>query len=333
MHKDIMLEKFFLSYGDTKKVYLKSLSMDVYISDKLNDDIIKLFSQSKYKEILPFISKLIKNGKIVPFVYSKSTLRELFSHISSSILDPFMNRNNLKHQLFYAFYTPDENKVYIAISNITNLFSYANNEFVASIIIHELMHYSASNINKQFYSIWYTTFFRFYTLTFEFYMLITKNYNREIEIACEKLSKQLISIASDMENFHKNFDSNVRKLIQFYYNIPKRLKELIPNIQVRFSHYYKYISITSILIANLIMYALRSDMDKLSDLIQKHFVYVLYNLVQSYNSFDKNNKFYKKTLFYQEYFLTSEIAAILSMGDKYLYHVYKTLKILANKEG
>lgn len=154
----------------------------LYGSDNLNKKYIKAIEKSSARMYTKMFSALVDRKVIIPCFLSKG----IFGFITWKIFAPAGIKNIM------GFYEPEKtNKVYILVSNNANLFAHINNEFMATLTIHELMHRLARNKPAKFMSL----------------------FNSDLETFYEALWRDLFSVDSKV-----NIKSDVSKMVKYLMN-------------------------------------------------------------------------------------------------------------------
>lgn len=320
---DIQLEKFLIAYGDTEEIRIPALgNIKGYVSDKLNNDILEIIQGNMHSSMIPFYKKLLNERRLIPFVYRSNSVYDLLDDIKSMVFDPIFNRNNLMKKSFYAFYTSEEDRVYLALSNIKNIFQHVDNEWMSLIIEHELMHFTSHRANNTFGAIWKNVFDEFYFHLFNYY-------NTENDSVLEKFvkgySQNLYKILLSYEKGDMN--KILKNIIQLY--TVKSKKILNTNMsKIKRYNFNVYFDNATDLIGKFLTLIFTGRTDNAIRLLAQYDYLIFYNLIDAYTKMDKNNPVYNRTLFYQEYFAPSEVAAILSMGRKYKKETQESIKAL-----
>jgi hypothetical protein len=120
-----------------------------------------------------YINAMAKTGKTIPIV---NTIKGLMDR---GILTPVYSTDKLIKSLaklqpvqikgFAGLVTHDK-KVYIFVETEANIFSFTSNDALATVTIHELIHYMASYHLRDFYNIFKNTLEEFYVMYFTKYL-------------------------------------------------------------------------------------------------------------------------------------------------------------------
>lgn len=139
------------------KEVVKLDGLSLYGSDKLNEKFIVALSKSgRTKDLVDKFEILVKNKDIIPCFYGKG-----FTHfILWRIFAPLGERSVM------GFYDPVfTNKVYLLISNNSNIFGFTSNDTLATLTIHEMCHKFAHDSPSLFLSRFrpeLTKFYKYY---------------------------------------------------------------------------------------------------------------------------------------------------------------------------
>lgn len=155
--KDFLEERFAMLPFNTKVVD-KFGGVPLYSSDSLKQKAIEAFEAQKILlPVLPAITKLIVEDKILPCFASKNLIR-LLGHKMFS--DPMS-------QAIRGFFTSKSNKIYLLLDNNTSFLFWVRDHALTYLTLHELQHYVAYNlkgsrflsINENPLTTFYGTFF------------------------------------------------------------------------------------------------------------------------------------------------------------------------------
>jgi hypothetical protein len=125
----------------------------LYSSDRLRSKYNQaIASQSIINPVAGKIAYLVERGIIVPCYASKN----IFQYLKHTLTGTPANKSIM------GFYSPEKNKVYILFDNRLRFMSWANNEDLSLVTIHELMHYVAKNSKKTFYNIFKEDLINYY---------------------------------------------------------------------------------------------------------------------------------------------------------------------------
>jgi hypothetical protein len=168
----------------------------VFSSDRLVNAFLKAIKSSSlgnpvYKEI----EALVKSKKIMP-VYQ---VKGIFKFLKHKMF------GNPEDKAILGFYHMGIKRVYIMIDNNISAFGLANNNEIASTVIHECQHLFADMNRKKFMSIFKEELFRYYSSAFARIFKLRTN------------PKELQKIIDFIGTFEGEGLSNVRKKLNAYY--------------------------------------------------------------------------------------------------------------------
>jgi len=179
----------------------------LYGSNKLNDKFIKaLGKQSRSKGVVKEIEKLLKRKKVNICFFTKS----LIGFIAWRIFIPSYIKS------IRGFYDPVKTKrIYILLSNNTNIFTYASDSFMSQLIVHELMH-MASHETTKFISTFKPELCLYYRFLFKRLFSLTDEFD-------DKKAEQIMLF------IYKTFEKGKGKLnnsllVKYYKFLEKSLK-------------------------------------------------------------------------------------------------------------
>ncbi len=172
-HPHILVEKFFIPHRDetTQKV-AEIEGVKLYSSNKLRADYVSAIKMSKYgKYIGDTINNLVLQNRIIPCFLNKGiislTLYKIFSKdITKRIAGYYDNINK---------------QIFVLIDSNTNIFSYASNDSLATLTIHESVHMLAYNKPAIFYRLFKDDLIKFYDFYFENVFEIQNKYIRNTD--------------------------------------------------------------------------------------------------------------------------------------------------------
>lgn len=114
----------------------------LYGSDHLNEKFLKALSkQDKTKGSLNKVESLINKRMLIPCFLDKGILH----FIGWRIFGP----SSIKS--IAGFFNPEDERIFILISNDANIFTYVSNHFLANLTVHELSHRAAFLDANKFY--------------------------------------------------------------------------------------------------------------------------------------------------------------------------------------
>jgi len=278
-------ERFFLNKSEDLKPALNFEGKELYTSEYLKDLYERSILDSKYgKVIYNEIKELLDRDIIVPVWVEKSFLKRTFIKIFG-IADPI-------HSIG-AFYSKEDNKIYIFVDNNINVFSWALDDKFVSLTIHEGVHLVSGNKPQRFFSLFKNEFMEFYKNFFYDFFNIPKNLKVDL--------KRIVEYTYSLErSYLRSFN-------------PKEYKKILTNTFLKNfekdSDEYKK---TLFKINKITFMIYRVTRDQL--FVAKNaflFLDIKKNLMNSYKK-TFGMKPPKDVLFYQECFYPSEIISILS---------------------
>ncbi len=114
----------------------------LYGSKKLNYKFLLACANSfQTKQNVSKISILLDNNKLIPCFIEPSLLKFIKYRLHTS------KRSNV-----YGFYLPDEDKIFILMSNITSIFGRSSDEELGGLVVHEAVHRYATLKGNEFIS-------------------------------------------------------------------------------------------------------------------------------------------------------------------------------------
>jgi hypothetical protein len=129
----------------------------LYGSPRLNEKFLYALSkQDKTKNSLKKIETLVNKGLIIPCFLEKGIL----SHIGWRIFGPAGVKS------IAGFFNPEDERIFILISNDANIFTYVSNKFLAILTAHELSHRAAFLDANKFYQTFRNELIDFYRTLF-----------------------------------------------------------------------------------------------------------------------------------------------------------------------
>jgi hypothetical protein len=127
--------------------------MSIYTSPRLKENYTKAIAKQRIlKPVIKDIEDLIRKDIIVP-CFTKKNLLHLLRHKATS---------SPASQGLMGFYSPVKNKIYILFDNRVKFLSWADNDDLSKVTIHEMMHYVAKNHKKTFYNVFKPDFIKYY---------------------------------------------------------------------------------------------------------------------------------------------------------------------------
>jgi hypothetical protein len=253
------------------------------------NSIKEQLKQNNYKTALEIIEKLEAIDKIEIVLASSNfiirvlkllgyKLKLITPHIGG-YFDPSRNKITILLDLYYY-----KNK------DVFNLSDY-DLEILNITIIHEFVHYVASNKPKKFE----TGFDKFWN---KFYTTLADIVDESREYLNDEINYKLLFY------MEKNFDYDLRNILKSYFRQPINLKEVkLFNPSV----FYLYVFLVNLN----------------SFLSQIHVQRIQYILAETYKRAFGIAEFKFWYLFYQELFVPSEIICVLSETDKYQKEIVK----------
>lgn len=168
--------------------------IELYGSDSLNKKIIESLSSSVYsKPILGEITKLIEERMLIPVFSSKGIIKYFSRKIVGTDYE-------LKH--LFAFFNPPDKKIYILVDNNSNIVGYINNDDLAKLVIHELIHKVSSLKPSYFLSKFKNQLLIFYKQLYK--KLFKLNDSPELDFLVEDIYASLYDVEKIQQlNFKK----------------------------------------------------------------------------------------------------------------------------------
>jgi len=318
----ILTESFIFTYGKLKKLKILN-SLTVYTSNKLSKLVHEMFIHSSFKNSIKYIEPLLENKSIIPATFTKSHFSLLIPKLLDNILDAAMVYDFMKYRGTLGFYTPIDNKIYLLLTNSTNLFGWINDENIADLMAHEMMHYCAANKLNDFYRLWKPIFVKYYMSFIKTYINLVTGFTISKKLE-NKLSHYYskIYIPFIMKNdgkFLKNVNSYYKKLLNLYSEksmLYKILTEEFDNNTV------------NVLLYNLYYIVKLGIQNPFKIPEYPPYEQIYYALIDAYKTIKFNSRQSQTTLPYQELLFPSEISAIsiTSKNARYLFN--SSLKLL-----
>jgi len=247
----------------------------LYGSDRLNKSFIKALSKgSQTKGSVKTIEKLIRNKTIIPCFLSKSfrgfiawrIFKSKPINIKTFDFD-FDSQGNLvvgkeititinplkaAHSIM-GFYSANNKKIIIILSNNLNIFSYVSNSFLSQLTLHELIHMIALQKQSKFISIFNKDLVLYYSYLWSIIFKLQKDKIKEKDLRIIisflfKLEKQESMISNSdltkyyklMENLKKYSNLNDKDFTKILVDYIVTIKFFIKNINIFFSHIQKF---------------------------------------------------------------------------------------------
>jgi len=159
----------------------------LYGSPKLNEKFLYALSkQDKTKNNLKKIETLINKGMIIPCFLEKGILH----HIGWRIFGPAAVKS------IAGFFNPEDERIFILISNDANIFTYVSNKFLSVLTAHELSHRAAFLDANKFYQTFRNELIEFYRTLFSIIFKIdTKQLSDKIVFGIVRFLFQYIEMS------------------------------------------------------------------------------------------------------------------------------------------
>lgn len=290
----------------TGDVYLAAriFGISLYTSDKLKVKYINALSKSgRLEPVMGKIQDFVTKGIIVPVYSTNSMFKSIFK------MQPVQIKN-------FAGFLAGNGKIYILVETDSNLFSFTSNDALASVTIHELMHYVASHHLKEFYSIFKGDLEKFY-----------KNYFSNI-LSCndEKIKDQQLQQLVEFINFKLEPISEIPNLMLIKYHelLLSTFQDATTLKPEEFNNLTtKYVSFVKILQKLIFSGASTATVNMIMK--NKAMIHPLY---LSYKKSFNINPLVDRTLCYQEFWSTSEIISVSTISKTPSAKIYTALKKL-----
>lgn len=272
----------------------------IFTSQKLKDKyLLAMQKTGKTSPIANTIEKLINNKTLTP-VYS-----------TDKILKSLMKKQPLKIK-GVAGLLSDDKKIYIFVETETNIFSFTSNDALATVTIHELIHYFSSLYLRDFYNIFKSDLERFYGFYF----------TRFFSCDLSKITKTDITTITKFINFKlERSDLNFsNQMLKQYYNLLTEIfkpSSTLENFDAKVTSLIVLMKLLQKLIHSGATHAIENTIDK--------FEYIITPLYVSYKQVFGVNPMIAKNLCFQELWSTSEVIAIPAMVKTPNKNIYKAL--------
>ena len=315
-------------YGDLQPITLFE-DKEGYTSDKLKSHLVTIFENSKYKKIAPFITELIKRDIIIPCVVHSNIIGTIIDKIMFKVMDFLKIAEDYETRKVVAYFTNDENKVYVIITNQTDMTAWIDDKDTAYSIMHEMMHYIAFNKPDQFYSVWKDFFVLFYAKFFESLLTGVKlDYDKYKKVIYPYINNVHVPLLFQMDSNKENQVKVINLILHSY--IPGR-SSLFNRMTPLFSTTKERKFIARVLnVMGYIVYQAFMDSNRLHTeyTTEPLLNYNINTMWRTYKQMGVSSDASNSSLTYQEFFLPSEIAAI-SIGSKNAYEMLiKTLVLM-----
>jgi hypothetical protein len=295
-------ELFSVPTGELKTID-KIAGSPIFTSNKLKNNYLSAMKKTgKITPIFNKIEKLVENEILVP-VYS-----------TNKILKSITGKQPIQIKDFAGMVT-ESKKIYIFVEADANIFSFTSNEIIATITIHELIHYMASFQLRSFYNIFKNDLQEFYKFYFTRILNCQDVQQKKLKSLVEFINFKLEPISLNMSNsmLKKYYD-----MIIFTFKDETTLNE------------YKFIDIVTELIVFMKIiqkYVLSGSMTQIGKTASayKHIVSPLYVAYKNTLAVDPMRA---KNLCFQELWSTSEVIAIPAMVKTPKANVYKAINKL-----
>lgn len=299
------LSELFAAPRGELQVVTKLMGVSLFTSDTLKRNyLVAMAKTGKTAPVFKTISDLLQKNILTP-VYS-----------TDKILKSIRKKQPVQVRDFAGLVTEDK-KIYIFVETDANIFSFTSNDDLATVTIHELIHYISSFYPKEFYSIFKNDledFYRFY-------------YTKLLSCNPSDINKK--SIESLVNFIHFNLEANSfiisNNLLKEYYDIiSETFKSSSTLSNERFS-----LVVTEIMVFIKVLQKLAEvgASENFIKVIQtyKHIIsplYTTYKHVKAVNPMDA------KSLCFQELWSTSEVIAIPAMVKDINPKVYRAINKL-----
>jgi len=337
MMNENIQESFLFRYGELEEIKIIQNKYSGYTSQALREFLIKAIKKSRYNEYATIIEKMIRKKLIIPVTFEHSWFDAFFAIAARKAMDFEKFKENIEKYSMAGYFTAIDNKVYIMLSNtMENRWGLVDDDRIASDMIHEVMHFCASNRNSDFYGIWSGFFSEYY---YNYYNLIYKFYfkknmtSKNQHVLRTFINKVFLPLGRRMDDQSVTTDKKLRV---------KVFKELMPlyipgsPIQTLMidddSSEIRKKTVDSMILYPLFFLAFNglTNIDKLFYGINEYVpVQVCSDLLKyAYKSVHCFHPDISETQTYQELFVPSEVAAISSISDGSSQFVKATLSII-----
>lgn len=301
MHNKNLSELFTIPKGNLE-IAGEFYGNKVYTSDKLKKSYVEAMSQSsKGGPVFKKIEELIEKSIIIPAYKTKSILKSLFKLQPVSLFG------------IMGCAVPSLKKIYIFVEEGTNIFSFASNEALASVTIHEMIHFVSIINNKFFYKNFLEEFKKFYS--FYFCRVFGCDENKIKKEDLEKLCEFIYNIEKGKYKtfvFLKEYETLMKKTFKKHSGLNEEVFDKI-------SHNF-VVSIYTIM---------KADSEGAGNLISRityHFREIYYPLYVTYKQVFAADLIAEHQLAYQELFTPSEIICTLTLVKSIPSKVYKAIE-------
>jgi hypothetical protein len=267
-----------------------SLLRSIFTSN--NEYLVSLkeqLKQNKFETSLEIINKLEVMDKIDIILASNNFIMRILKLLGYKF--------NLSKPHIAGYFDPSRNNITILLDiyyyKDKDVFNLSENDLEAlnNTIIHEFVHYVASNKPKKFE----TEFDKFWN---KFYTTLADIVDESREYLNDEINYKLLFY------MEKKFDYDLKNILKAYFKRPINLKEAkLFNPHV----FYLYVFLVSLN----------------SILSQIHVQRIQYILAETYKKAFGISEFKFWYLFYQELFVPSEVICVLSESDKYQKEIVK----------
>ena len=297
MHK--LSELFAAPRGDIRTV-TKINGIGIFTSSELKERyLLAMGKTDKSIPIIKTITKLLQDGTLTP-VYS-----------THKLLQSIRKKQPIQLRGFAGVVLNNKN-IYIFVETDANIFSFTSNEDLATVTIHELIHYISASDSKDFYNIFKEDLENFY----EFYFT--------------RLLSSSKSDVKDLVNFiHFNLESNPfnisNSLLREYYDL---IFSTFKDTSTLSEEAFTKIVTDLIVLIKLLQKLAESGSTQFFAQTAVAYKYIISPLYVTYKHTKSVNPMEAKTLCFQELWSTSEVIAVPSMIKLPSPKVYKAINKL-----
>ena len=295
-------ELFSLPKGELKTIDSIAGS-PIFTSDELKRNyLLAMKKTGKITPIFKKIEKLVADEILIPTYSTNKVLKSITKQ------QPVQIRN-------FAGMVTESKKIYIFVEADANIFSFTSNEAIATITIHELIHYMASFQLRAFYNIFKSDLQEFYKFYFTRLLNCQDVQQKKLNALVEFINFKLEPIALNIPN------SMLRK---YYDMITLTFKDETTLNEYKFNDIVTELIVFVKLIQKFVSIGAMTQIGKTAA-AYKHIVSPLYVAYKNTLAVDPMRA---KTLCFQELWSTSEVIAIPAMVKTPKANIYKAINKL-----
>ena len=230
MQEEMLLELFSVPVG-LKKV-VKVDDVELYTSDSLTKNFLKALLDSEILQTFSEkITSFVNNGKVIPCYINRGIIKVFLWKFLSKGLEH-------KYGSSLAFFSVSANKVYVIIDNNISYAGFISNDFLAKLIIHELVHMASFSNRPSFLKLFSSELGTFYS-----------NYFNALFKFSDISKEEAIKYVSDLMMLHKSsakFDTkkSIAMTDSFLDSLQKKHKipsENFGRIKSKYMYVYKLV--------------------------------------------------------------------------------------------